>query len=183
MSITITIVTTANRTRRFTQSDPARVSEILESLQRSAQLFANRSLIVVADESTEIFCPAAITRIEIETDIDLTPYLPPGRNTDIRTLDLGKTPPPIVLDNQTISIPADFFFEGGDSLNTWFEGARPADALERTMRITRLFEQPVIFYQPIMPGIGLMNPAVMTRCTLGAALTEAPSGAWQVKNA
>ena len=73
MSITITIVTTANRTRRFTQSDPARVSEILESLQRSAQLFANRSLIVVADESTEIFCPAAITRIEIETDIDLTP--------------------------------------------------------------------------------------------------------------
>ena len=183
MSITITIVTTANRTRRFTQSEPARIGEILESLKRSAQLFSQRSLIIVADESTEIFCPATITRIEIETDIDLTPYLPPGKNTDIRTLDLGKTPPPIVLDNQTISIPADFFFAGGDSLNAWIEGPRPTDALERTMRITRLFEQSVIFYQPIMPGIGLINPAVMTRSTLGAALTEAPSGAWHVKNA
>ncbi len=183
MSITLTIVTTANRTRRFTQSDPARIGEILDSLQRCSQLFSKRSLIVVADDSTEIFCPAAITRIEIETNIDLAPYLPPGKNTDIRTLDLGKTPPPIVLDNETISIPADFFFEGGDSLNTWLEGPRPADTMERTMRITRLFEQPIVFYQPITPGIGFMNPAVMTRCTLGAALTEAPTGAWHVKNA
>jgi hypothetical protein len=183
MSITITIVTTANRTRRFTQTDPARVSEILDSLKRCTQLFSNRSLIVVSDDSTEIFCPAAITRIEIETDTDLTPYLPPGRNTNIRALELGEAPPPIIFDNQTLSIPADFFFEGGDSLNTWIEGPRPADAMERTMRITRLFEQPVVFYQPAKPGIGLMNPAVMTRSTLGAALTEAPTGAWHVKSA
>ena len=37
MSITLTIVTTANRTRRFKQSDPVRITEILESLKRCAQ--------------------------------------------------------------------------------------------------------------------------------------------------
>jgi hypothetical protein len=77
MSITITIVTTANRSRRFTQSDPARVSEILDSLKRCTQLFSNRSLIVVSDDSTEIFCPAAITRIELRA-ILIHAYLPPA---------------------------------------------------------------------------------------------------------
>ena len=182
MSITITIVTTANRSRRFTQSDPARISEILNSLKRCTQLFSNRSLIIVADNSAEIFFPSAITRIEFETDTDLTPHLPPGRNTDIRALALGETLPPIVVNQQHISTPADFFFEGGDSLNTWIEGSLSADPMERTMRITRLFEQPVIFYQLPVPGIGLMNPAVMTRSTLGVALSEAPTGAWHVKN-
>jgi hypothetical protein len=55
--------------------------------------------------------------------------------------------------------------------------------MERTMRISRLFEQPVIFYQPTTPGIGLMNPAVMTRSTLGAAFSDAPTGSWHVKSA
>jgi len=182
MSITITIVTTANRTRRFTQSDPARVSDILESLKRCTQLFSSRSLVVVSDASTEIFCPAAITRIEIATSTDLTAYLPSARNTDIRALAVGETTPLATVDNQHLAIPADFFFEGGDSLSTWIEGARPSDAMERTMRISRLFEQAVIFYQPTTPGIGLMNPAVMTRSTLGVALDDAPAGAWHVKN-
>ncbi len=183
MSITITIVTTANRTRRFTQTDPVRIGEILDSLKRCTQLFSNRSLIVVSDNSTDVFSPSAITRIEIETDTDLTPYLPPGRNTNIRALALGETPPAIQLDDLNASVPADFFFEGGDSLNAWIEGPRPADAMERTMRITRLFEQPVIFYQPTTPGIGLMNPALMTRSTLGAAFSDSPTGTWHVKSA
>ena len=182
MSITITIVTTANRSRRFTQSDPVRIGELLDSLQRCTQLFSNRTLVVVSDTSTDIFCPAAITRIEIETTADLSAYLPPGRNNDIRALALGETLPPTQVDDQHIAIPTDFFFEGGDSLSTWLEGPRPTDAMARTMRITRLFEQSVIFYQPTVPGIGLMNPAVMTRATLGVALNEAPAGAWHVKN-
>lgn len=184
MSITITIVTTANRTRRFIQSDPARINEILESLQRCSQLFSNRSLVVVSDNSTEIYCPSAITRIEIETGIDLAPYLPPGRNTNLRATGLGDPTPETILNEQKISVSADFYFEGGDSLCAWFENnERPKDALERTMRITRLFEQDVIFYQPTSPGIGLMNPAVMTRSTLGAQLPDAPSGSWHVQDA
>ncbi|MDD2743580.1 MAG: hypothetical protein PHV02_15045 [Rhodocyclaceae bacterium] len=182
MSITLTIVTTANRSRRFKQSDPARITEILESLKRCAQLFSNRSLIVVSDTSTAIYSPSAITRIEIETGIDLTPYLPPARNTNIRALALGDPLPPTILNEQVVSVSADFFFAGGDTLSTWIENERPTDALERTMRITRLFEQPVIFYQPTAPGIGLINPAVMTSCTLGAALPDAPTGSWHLSD-
>lgn len=77
MSITLTIVTTANRTLRFTQSEPQQVSEILASLRRCTQLFSNRTLVVVSDTGTDVFSPASITRIEIETDADLSPYLPP----------------------------------------------------------------------------------------------------------
>ena len=183
MSITITIVTTANRTRRFKQSDPVRINEILESLRRCAQLFSSRSLVVVSDNSTEIFCPSAITRIEIETAIDLTPYLPPGRNTNIRAMALGDPLPPTVINERDISVSADFYFAGGDTLSAWIENERPSDALERTMRVTRLFEQPVIFYQPTSTGIGLMNPAVMTRCLLGAALPDAPTGSWHLTDA
>ena len=183
MSITLTIVTTANRTRRFKQSDPVRITEILESLKRCAQLFSNRSLVVVSDTSTEIYNPSAITRVEIETEIDLTPYLPPGRNTNIRTMALGESLPPTILNEQDISVSADFYFAGGDNLSAWLENPRAADALERTMRITRLFEQAVIFYQPTTPGIGLMNPAVMTRCALGAALPDAPTGSWHLMDA
>ncbi len=178
MSITITIVTTANRTRRFKQSDPQRINEILESLKRCSQLFASRSLIVVSDNSTDVFAPAAITRIEIETAIDLAPYLPPGRDTNIRAIGLGEASPPILLSEEIISVPADFFFEGGDTLSTWFENPRPADPIERTMRLSRFYEQSVIFYQPTTPGIGLMNPHVMTRTLIGAALPDVPTGSW-----
>ena len=178
MSITITIVTTANRTRRFKQTDPQRINEILESLKRCTQLFTGRSLVVVSDHSTDVFAPATITRIEIETTIDLTPYLPPGRNTNIRAMELGETVPTTVLNDNLISVPADFFFEGGDTLSTWLENPRPADPIERTMRLTRLYEQAVIFYQPTTPGIGLMNPQVMTRTLIGAALPDVPTGSW-----
>ena len=183
MSITITIVTTANRTRRFKQSDPQRINDILESLRRCTQLFTGRSLIVVSDNSTDIFAPAAITRIEIETEIDLTPYLPPGRNTNIRAIGLGESLPPVVLSEDMISVSADFFFEGGDTLPTWFENDRPADAMERTMRLSRLFEQAIVFYQPTRPGIGLMNPHVMTRTSIGAAMPDVPSGSWHATDA
>ena len=74
MSTHINIVTTANRTLRFTQSTPAQISEILASLRRCTQLFSNRTLVVVADSGTEVFSPASITRIEIETDADLSTY-------------------------------------------------------------------------------------------------------------
>ena len=183
MSITITIVTTAHRTRRFTQSDPARVSEILDSLKRCAQIFSGRTLVVVSESGTEIFSPAAITRIELESDIDLGAYLPPASNTDLRALAMGETPPIAQVDETHIATQIDFFFEGGDTLSIWAEGNRPTDALERTMRITRLFEQPIIFYRPLKPGIGFINPSVLTRAAIGVALNDAPTGAWHVKNA
>jgi len=183
MSITITIVTTANRTRRFTQSDPARVSEVLDSLKRCAQIFSNRTLVVVSESGTEVFCPAAITRIEFESDADLSAYLPHSSHTDLRALALGETPPTAQVNELYIATPIDFYFEGGDSLSVWAEGNRPNDAMERTMRITRLFEQPIIFYRPVNPGIGFINPSVLTRAAIGVVLNDAPTGTWHVKNA
>jgi hypothetical protein len=51
------------------------------------------------------------------------------------------------------------------------------------MQITRLFEQAIIPYHLGKPGIGFMNPATMTRASLGVSLDDAPAGAWQVKSA
>ena len=183
MSITITIVTTANRTLRFTQSAPEPVGEILASLRRCTQLFSNRTLVVVSDTGTEVFSPSSITRIEIETDADLAPYLPPAWEIATSALLPGEIHNPAGVDDHHIATRIDFFFEGGDTLATWFERNRPLGAAERTMQITRLFEQPVIPYHPAAPGIGFMNPAVMTRASLGIAMSNAPTGAWHVKNA
>ena len=182
MSITITIVTTANRTLRFTQSAPQQISEILASLQRCTQLFSNRTLVVVSDTGTDVFSPSSITRIELETQIDLAPYLPPGWEIAARALPDCATLTPGLIDEQHIAARIDFFFEGGDTLATWFERNRPLGAAERTMQITRLFEQPIIPYHLVNPGIGFMNPAAMTRASLGIAMNDAPSGAWHVTN-
>ena len=182
MSTHINIVTTANRTLRFTQSAPAQVSEILASLRRCTQLFSNRTLVVVADSSTEVFSPTSITRIEIETDADLTPYLPPAWEIAARVLVPGEMVNPGTVDDHHIAVRLDFFFEGGDTLATWFERSRPLGAAERTMQITRLFEQPIIPYHLTKPGIGFMNPSTMTRASLGIALNDAPASAWHVKN-
>lgn len=183
MSITISIVTTANRTLRFTQSEPARISEILSSLQRCTQLFSNQTLVVVSDTGTEVFSPASITRIEIETEADLTPYLPPAWEIPARALAPGENLTPALIDDHHIAARLDFFFAGGDTLATWFERKRPLGAAERTMQVTRLFEQPLIPYHPVRPGIGFMNPAALTRASLGIAMNDAPASAWHVKNA
>lgn len=183
MSITLTIVTTANRTLRFTQSEPQQVSEILASLRRCTQLFSNRTLVVVSDTGTDVFSPASITRIEIETDADLSPYLPPAWEIAARTLAPGERLAAAMVDDHHIAARIDFFFEGGDTLATWFERKRPLGAAERTMQIARLFEQPIIPYHPVNPGIGFMNPAAMTRASLGIVLNDAPASAWHVKNA
>ena len=182
MPTKITIVTTANRTLRFTQSDPARISEIIESLKRCAQIFSKRTLVLVSDQGTEIFSPSAITRIEIETNVDLVPYLPPAMEISTRALALGETEPPSAMDEEHIATRVDFYFAGGDLLPTWFERPRPSGAADRTMQVTRLFEQSVIPYRLLTPGIGLMNPAVMTRASLGIAMSDLPTGAWHVNH-
>jgi hypothetical protein len=183
MSIAITIVTTANRTLHFKQSDPTHVDEILSSLRRCNNLFTNRTLVVVSDTGTEVFSPRSITRIEIQTDADLSPYLPAAWEVSATAMGPGEAPPATKLDDDHVAAKIDFFFEGGDSLSTWFERKRPSGIAERAMQITRLFEQAIIPYHLGKPGIGFMNPGTMTRASLGISLDDAPAGAWQVKSA
>jgi hypothetical protein len=184
MSLAITIVTTANRTRRFFQTDPARVAEILESLRRCGQLFSSHSLVIVADEATEVFQPKAITRIEIETQADLGPWLPPAWDeAGICALPPDSLTGSGSLDDEGLSSRMDFYFEGGDMLHAWIERRHEAGFAERTSRLTHLFDKPCIPYRPLTPGVGFINPAALTRFTLGVAATQVPAGAWHLSEA
>ena len=184
MSLAITIVTTANRTRRFFQTDPARVREVLESLKRCGQLFSGHSLVIVADDTTEVFQPKAITRIEVETQIDLGPWLPPAWDeAGIWALDPDDQTAACSLDNEGLSSCMDFYFEGGDKLHAWIERRHEAGLVERTSRLTHLFEKPCIPYRPLTPGVGFLNPAAMTRFTLGVAAANPPAGTWRLSEA
>jgi hypothetical protein len=93
---------------------------------------------------------------------------------------LGNIPESRVDENQ-VAGRIDFFFEGGDTLPAWIEGARSSDPIERVMNLTRFFEQPVIIYRLPQGGVGLMNPAVMTRVVMKSGELVLPSGAWRVE--
>lgn len=180
MSIAINITTTANRRRRFTQTDSAGIQEVLESFKRSGQMFSNRTLIIGSAQATEIFAPASITRIEIETQLDLGAYLPQRGETQLSLIPEGSATPPTSISETQLSARADFFFEGGDTVAIWISGPRPSGANERLANLTRLFEQAVLTYKLPAGGIGFMNPGAMTRVKLAAAIEKLPAGAWRL---
>jgi len=180
MSIAITIVTTANRTRRFTQTDEACIQGVLDSLKRSGQLFSNRTLIIGSGEHTEIFSPSSITRIEIETERDLSGYLPAQGETQLSLIPAGSTTPPVEVSETAIATQLDFYFEGGDTVAIWISGPRPSSANDRLMQLTRLFDQPILMYRLEGGGVGFMNPATMTRALIASAVEVLPTGAWRL---
>jgi hypothetical protein len=183
MSIAVTIVTTANRTRRFTQADEAGIQEILESLRRSGQLFSARTLIVGSAQETEIFSPASITRIEIETQRDLAAYLPQLGDSRLTQIPEGGVTPPAEVSETHFSGRVDFFFAGGDTVALWICGPRPVGSNERLSQLTRLFEQPVLLYKLAAGGVGLMNPAAMTRALIASGSEKLPLGSWRLNPA
>lgn len=179
MSLAITIITTANRKRRFVQTDPTQIGDILDSLKRAGQWFKQSNLIIVGHESTEVFNPASIARVEFETAMDLTPYLPSGWKPDaMQALAADAETPAGQVDEDSMRMRIDFFFEGGDTLPVWLDNKDPGSAAERKARATHLFEQAVLPYRPLQPGIGLINPAAMTRARFGIAVLYPPNTAW-----
>jgi hypothetical protein len=180
MSIAVTIVTTANRTRCFTQTDEASIKEVLESLRRSGQLFSNRTLIIGSAHETEIFSPASITRIEIETKLDLGNYLPQHGETPLTLMTSDSTTPPEEISETHFSGQVDVFFEGGDTISTWMSAPRPSGISERMSNLTRLFDKAVLMYKLPAGGVGFMNPAVMTRVKIAAGVEKLPLGSWQL---
>jgi len=180
MSITVHIVTTANRRRSFVQHDETAIQHILDSLKRCSQLFTSRTLILASAGETEIFAPSSLTRIEIITTRDLAPYVPHFGDLAMRGLRPDEVTPPAHIDDEFFAGRIEFFFNGGDHVATWAEASRPPAASERLMRLTRLFEQPVLTYSLPEGGVGFMNPAAMTRAVLAAAADPLPSHIWQV---
>jgi hypothetical protein len=178
MTINVTIVTTANRTRQFVQTDDGAIQDLLGTLRLSGQIFTHRTLIIGSAQETEIFSPAAITRIEIATQRDLSSALPQLGDTQLTLLPPGApTPPPEVTEEHAAG-RIDFFFEGGDTVGIWYSGPRPGNDNERLMRLTRLFEQPVLMYRLSGGGVGFMNPAKMTRAVVAARPDKLPAGSW-----
>jgi hypothetical protein len=186
MSIAINVITTANRTRCFTQQDDERIREIFRHLGNCGQIFSSRVLIFGSATETEIFSPSSITRIEIVTTRDLTEFLPKQLTTGKLTMTALSSAalanaPESRIDDDHVAGRVDFFFEGGDTLMVWLEGIRASDPTERLMNLTRLFEQPVIIYKLPQGGVGLMNPSAMTRAVIKAGGLTLPSSAWRVE--
>jgi hypothetical protein len=165
MAISITVITTANRARRFFQTDPASVDQVLESLKRSSQIFAGKPLIIGAAGQTEVFSPASIACVEIETNRDVSEYVPAPLNLTLTALTSDQRAEPFEggLEGDHFRARIDFFFTGGHVLHTSAKGVRKAALAERLVNLTSLFERPAITYRLAQGGVGLMNPHAMTR--------------------
>ena len=180
MAIGITVITTANRARRFFQTDAASLEQILSSLQRSAQLFSGTPLIIGSAGRTEVFAAAAIACLEIETARDLSSYLPSPGNLTLTALTPEQHAEPFAgrLEGEHFTRRIEFFFTGGHVLFTLAEGVRKPALAERLMNLTSLFARPIITYRLAQGGIGLMNPQAMTRFVITPGVPDLPRDAW-----
>ncbi|EXI76829.1 MAG TPA: hypothetical protein PK440_13050 [Candidatus Accumulibacter phosphatis] len=180
MTTIITVITTANRARRFVPADESRLEAIVDSLRRSGQLFSGRPLIIGAGTQTEVFAAAAIACIEIETARDLDEYLPSQHNLSLTALTPAQRAEPFSggLSGDHFRARIEFFFAGGHVLFMSAEGVRKPALAERLMNLTGLFERPALHYRLAQGGVGLMNPRAMTRFVITPGVPDLPSDAW-----
>jgi hypothetical protein len=180
MAIGITVITTANRARRFFQADPTSVEQVLESLKRSSQIFVGKPLIIGSTGQTEVFSPAAIACVEIETNRDLNDYVPSAPNLTLTALTAEQRAEPFEggLEGDHFRARIEFFFTGGHVLYTSARGVRKAALAERLVNLTSLFERPAIIYRLAQGGVGLMNPQAMTRFVITPGVPDLPRDAW-----
>lgn len=181
MLATITIVTTANRHRVFAQNDRPAFEDLCAGLQRYQQIFQRKTLILASSGETEVFLPASLTRIEIQTGEDLGQYLPGTPDSVVKAIDPGL---PVIGQSAApgfFSGRVDFFFQGGDSLATWVEGPLASNLVDRIANYNNMFNQGVVTYLPQAGGIGFMNPAMMTRVVVHAGAHLVPNDAWRAE--
>jgi hypothetical protein len=180
MTSNITVITTANRARRFVLTDEARLVGIVDSLRRSGQLFSGKPLIIGSGAQTEVFAAAEIACVEIETARDLEANLPSQHNLSLRALTPEQRAEPFVggLNGDHFNVRIEFFFTGGHVLYMAAEGVRKPALAERLMNLTGLFERPVLHYRLAQAGVGLMNPRALTRFVITPGVPDLPSDAW-----
>jgi hypothetical protein len=184
MTVKIKVVTAANRTSSFLEHDPDKGGRILEDIKRGSHLFSGAPLIISSSTHTEIFAAAAIVCIEFETSQNLDAYLPANQNFVLTAMTPAEAAAPFQgeMEGDRFSARIDFFFTGGHTIATRVEGQRKPSLAERLMNITSIFERPVVTYSLPQGGIGLMNPAVMTRSIITPAAPDLPSNAWIVED-
>jgi len=180
MSINITVITTANRARRFFQTDTASLDQIFESLKRSSQLFSGKPLIIGSAGQTEVFSAASIACLEIASTRDLSDYVPNPLHLTLTALTPEQRAEPFAghFEGEHFTLRIEFFFTGGHVLFTSAQGIRRPALAERLMNLTSLFERPMISYRLAQGGFGLMNPHAMTRFVITPGVPELPRDAW-----
>ncbi len=180
MTSHITVITTANRARRFVPTDETSLEAIVDSLRRSGQLFSGKPLIIGSGAHTEVFAAAAIACVEIETTRDLAAHLPSQHNLSLSALTPEQRVEPFSggLNGDHFSARIEFFFIGGHVLYMAAEGVRKPALAERLMNLTGLFERPALHYRLAQGGIGLMNPRALTRFVITPGVPDLPSDAW-----
>lgn len=167
MSLSIKIVTTANRTRFFYQSNGDTAKATIERLTKSSFVFSGNSLVISSSLQTEVFSPKRIAIIELDADSDLSAYLinPHLQITALnseRADQFAYNLEPVA--NQRFKV--DFYFVGGFMLSTEVVLTDDASLADRTRWVAQLFEQQIIAYQTSNGGVGLMNPLAMTRTVI-----------------
>ncbi len=180
MSITVSVITTANRTRRFVVDNADSIKHLLDSLKHSANLFTGKPLIIGSATQTEIFAATAIACIELESASSIDGHLPGVQNPTITALTMEESIAPFAVElaGNRFKGRIDFFFKGGHVLNTFIEGERNDALAERLINLTSIFDRPFIAYHLPQGGIGLMNPHAMTRSVVTPGAPDLPRDAW-----
>ena len=181
MAIGITVITTANRARRFLQTDEAALEQTIESIKRSNQMFTGKPLIVSSAAQTEVFARTSIACVEFEAARDLSSYVASPLKLMLTALKPERLTEPVagwVEGDERFSVRIDFFFNGGHVLHTLAEGVRRAALAERLMNLTSFLERPVMNYRSALGGVGLMNPAAIARFVITPGTADVPRDAW-----
>lgn len=181
MPISITIITVANRHRKFCKLDESDIDEIKSSIEKYKNIFSQKTLVIGSSKETEIFSSASITRIEFDGVAGLDQRLPGTGETSIRAIDKSHSTPIAVTKHDNFVGRVDFFFEGGDTLSTLIESPRPSTHAEKIAKFTQLFDQGAVPYTTIQGGLGFMNANVMTRSLIHAASQQLPITAWRAE--
>lgn len=127
MAINISVITTANRARRFKQESPESINQLLEGAQTQRQHYlSGKPLIIGSGVQTTIFAAASIACIELETDLDIDSYLPGKHDAAITALNTEEAITPFQggIDGNSFSARIDFHFLGGHVINAVIKGER-----------------------------------------------------------
>jgi len=118
MSLSIKIVTTANRTRYFHQSDEKQVAYSVASLTGVTNVYTGASLVFSSNLQSEIFSPRRIALIELAGETVPVARASQG-NVEITAIDADDATPEYNLFSEEYgTFRVDFFFVGGYELRT-----------------------------------------------------------------
>lgn len=175
MSAVIKVVTTANRTRFFHHS--GKDGSGLGRLLGPQGVFAGPALVFASPLQTEVYSPKQIAYIEID-GIGAAAAGEEHRDTLITGIAESNAAPEYDLYDGPSRFRVVFYFTGGAELHAHVEvdNTDVSDA-DRLRRVSRLFELPLVKFTTAAGGIGLINPAVMTRVMITPAGDILPSDA------